>query len=72
MASVAAVNPAAHEEFLLGRFELWKFIEEDRKRAVDHFTRAIQIDPKLCGPVPRWTGPSVVDGGRFWAACHSA
>ena len=50
MASVAAVNPAAHEEFLLGRFQLWKFIEEDRKRAVDHFTRAIQIDPSYAAP----------------------
>ena len=29
MASVAAVNPAAHEEYLLGRFLLWKFVEED-------------------------------------------
>jgi TolB-like protein/Tfp pilus assembly protein PilF len=50
MTSVAAVNPAAHEEFLLGRFQLWKFIEEDRKRAVDHFTRAIQIDPSYAAP----------------------
>jgi tetratricopeptide (TPR) repeat protein len=50
MASVAAVNPAAHEEFLLGRFLLWKFIEEDRKRAVDHFNRAIQIDPSYAAP----------------------
>jgi len=50
MTSVAAVNPAAHEEFLLGRFLLWKFIEEDRKRAVDHFNRAIQIDPSYAAP----------------------
>lgn len=45
MASVAAVNPAAHEQYLLGRYLLWKFIEEDRMRAVDHFNRAVQIDP---------------------------
>jgi tetratricopeptide (TPR) repeat protein len=50
MASVAAVNPAAHEEFLLGRFLLWKFIEEDRKRAIDHFNRAIRIDPGYAAP----------------------
>jgi TolB-like protein/Tfp pilus assembly protein PilF len=50
MASAAAVNPAAHEEYLLGRFLLWKFIEEDRKRAVDHFNRAIQIDPRYAAP----------------------
>jgi TolB-like protein/Tfp pilus assembly protein PilF len=50
MASVAAVDPAAHEEYLLGRFLLWKFIEEDRERAVDHFNRAIQIDPRYAAP----------------------
>ena len=50
MASVAAVNPAAHEEYLLGRYLLWKFIEEDRMRAIDHFNRAIQIDPGYAAP----------------------
>ena len=45
MASAAVVNPAAHDEYLLGRYLLWKFIEEDRVRAVEHFNRAIQIDP---------------------------
>jgi hypothetical protein len=41
----AVVNPAAHDEYLLGRYLLWKFIEQDRARAVEHFNRAIQIDP---------------------------
>ena len=50
MASVTAVNPAAHEEYLLGRYLLWKFIEEDRLRAIDHFTRATQIDPGYAAP----------------------
>lgn len=50
MASVAAVNPAAHQEYLLGRYLLWKFIEEDRLRAIDHFTRATQIDPGYAAP----------------------
>jgi TolB-like protein/thioredoxin-like negative regulator of GroEL len=50
LASVAAVNPAAHEEYLLGRYLLWKFIEDDRMRAVDHFNRAIQIDPGYAAP----------------------
>jgi tetratricopeptide (TPR) repeat protein len=50
MASVAAVNPAAHEQYLLGRYLLWKFIEEDRMRAVDHFNRAVQIDPTYAAP----------------------
>ena len=29
------------EEYLLGRHLLWKFIEEDRVRAIEHFNRAI-------------------------------
>lgn len=45
MALASVVNTAAHDEYLLGRYLLWKFIEEDRIRAVDHFNRAIQIDP---------------------------
>jgi TolB-like protein/Tfp pilus assembly protein PilF len=45
LARAGVVNPAAHEEYLLGRYLLWKFIEEDRARAVEHFQRAIQIDP---------------------------
>jgi TolB-like protein/Tfp pilus assembly protein PilF len=49
-ASVAAVNPAAHEQYLLGRYLLWKFIEEDQMRAVDHFNRAVQIDPTYAAP----------------------
>jgi TolB-like protein/Tfp pilus assembly protein PilF len=50
MASAAAVDPAAHEEYLLARYLLWKFIEEDRLRAVDHFKRAIEIDPDYAAP----------------------
>ena len=45
MASATLVNPAAHDEYLLGRYLLWKFIEEDRAGAVEHFNRAIEIDP---------------------------
>jgi TolB-like protein/Tfp pilus assembly protein PilF len=50
MASVPVVNPAAHEEYLLGRYLLWKFIEEDRLRAIGHFNRATQIDPGYAAP----------------------
>ena len=39
------VNPAAHHEYLLGRFHFWKFIVDDHRRAVAHFERATQIDP---------------------------
>jgi TolB-like protein/tetratricopeptide (TPR) repeat protein len=50
LAAVPAVSPAAHEEYMLGRHLLWKFIEEDRVRAIDHFNRAISLDPKYAAP----------------------
>jgi tetratricopeptide (TPR) repeat protein len=45
MSSAATVNPAAHEAYLLGRYHFWKHIVDDHKRAIDHFERAIQIEP---------------------------
>ena len=46
LASATTVNPAAHQEYLTGRYHLWRYNEEDLKRAIDYFDRAIQIDPK--------------------------
>jgi TolB-like protein/DNA-binding winged helix-turn-helix (wHTH) protein/Tfp pilus assembly protein PilF len=45
MASTATVHPAAHQEYLLGRYHLWKTNEDDLKRAIDHFEGAIHLDP---------------------------
>ena len=45
MSSAASVNPEAHQEYLLGRYHFWKFIVDDNKRALDHFERAVQLDP---------------------------
>ena len=50
LAAIPLVSPAAHEEYLLGRYLLWKFIEEDRVRAIEHFNRAIGLDPKYAAP----------------------
>ena len=50
MASVPTVNPRAHEEYLLGRYQLWKGVEEDRVRAIEHFQRAISIAPDYAAP----------------------
>lgn len=50
LAALPAVNPAAREEYLLGRHLLWKFIEEDRVRAISHFQRAIRFDPQYAAP----------------------
>jgi tetratricopeptide (TPR) repeat protein len=56
MSAARAVNPAAHEAYLLGRFHVWKFIIDDHKRAIKHFERAIQIDP---GYAPAYAGLSM-------------
>jgi TolB-like protein/Tfp pilus assembly protein PilF len=45
LASVPSGAPAAYEEYLLGRHLLWKFIEDDRVRAIEHFNRAIESAP---------------------------
>lgn len=50
LAAVQPVSPAAHEEYLLGRHLLWKFIEEDRLLAIEHFNRAIGLDPEYAAP----------------------
>ena len=50
LAATVSASPVAYEEYLLGRHLLWKFIEEDRVRAIEHFNRAIALDPKYAAP----------------------
>ena len=45
MAAAGTVNPAAHQEYLLGQYHLWKLTAEHLTQAVDHFERATQLDP---------------------------
>ncbi len=45
MASAGTVNPAAYQEYLLGQFYLWKRLDEDLVRAIEHFERATHLDP---------------------------
>jgi len=45
MASAGTVNPAAHQEYLLGQYHLWKLTEHHLGQAVDHFERATRLDP---------------------------
>jgi TolB-like protein/DNA-binding winged helix-turn-helix (wHTH) protein len=44
------LNPAAHEEYLKGRFFWNKRTENGYLDAIDHFLRAIQIDPEYPEP----------------------
>ena len=50
LAAVPRVDPKAHEEYLLGRYLLYKGVEEDRVRAIEHFHRAIRIAPDYARP----------------------
>ena len=43
--SARSVVPAAREEFLLGRYNLWKNSDEAIATAIPHFERAIQLQP---------------------------
>ena len=43
LASARSINPEAHEAYLLGRHYLTKANEQDRKRAIEYFEKAIQI-----------------------------
>jgi TolB-like protein/tetratricopeptide (TPR) repeat protein len=45
-----SVNPAAYQEYLLGRHLMWKFIDNDRVRAMEHFSRAIELAPEYGAP----------------------
>jgi TolB-like protein/cytochrome c-type biogenesis protein CcmH/NrfG len=45
MASAGTVNPAAHQEYMLGQYHLWKLKEEHLAQAVEHFKRATELDP---------------------------
>jgi TolB-like protein/DNA-binding winged helix-turn-helix (wHTH) protein/Tfp pilus assembly protein PilF len=45
MALVGTVNSAAYQEYLLGQFYLWKRLDEDLVRAIQHFERAARLDP---------------------------
>ena len=44
MASAGTVDPAAHQNYLLGQHYLWKLTEEDLARAIEHFDRATRLD----------------------------
>ncbi len=44
------VDPRAYEAYLLGRVFLDSGTEEDMKKALDHFTRALEIDKDYAAP----------------------
>jgi tetratricopeptide (TPR) repeat protein len=46
MSSPADVDPAAHQEYLVGRYYLWRDTDEALQRAIGHFERATAIDPQ--------------------------
>ena len=59
LASAKSVNPAAYDEFLLGRYLSWRTGPDDYKESIAHFERAVQIDtnyaPAHAGLSMAWT-----------------
>ena len=50
LAAARPVSAAAHDEYMLGRYLLWKFVEDNRTRAISHFNRAIELQPDYAAP----------------------
>jgi tetratricopeptide (TPR) repeat protein len=50
LAAAPSANPEARDAYLLGRHLLRKFIDEDCVRAIEHFKRAIRLDPQYAAP----------------------
>lgn len=47
LASVAAIDPEAHDAYLLGQFHLRKATLPELRKAIDYFNQAIQKQPKF-------------------------
>ena len=62
LASAKSVNPAAYDEYLLGRYLSWKTGPDDYRQSVAHFERAVQIDPNYA---PAHAGLSMAWTMRF-------
>ena len=41
------INQGAYDAFLQGRFFLWRVTRPNIERAIEHFRRAIQLDPRM-------------------------
>jgi TolB-like protein/Tfp pilus assembly protein PilF len=54
-ATARTLDPAANEEFLLGRYHLQKLTDGDLEVAIGHFNRAIEIEPNYAAA---WAGLS--------------
>jgi TolB-like protein/DNA-binding winged helix-turn-helix (wHTH) protein/thioredoxin-like negative regulator of GroEL len=68
LASARRVNPEAQDAYLLGRFHLRRFNEEDLKLSIGHFERAIQLDPNYAAA---WAGLSAAWRYRgVWGALY--
>jgi tetratricopeptide (TPR) repeat protein len=44
-ASDASLDPAAQQEYLIGRYHLWRDTDQDIQRAIVHFERATALEP---------------------------
>jgi TolB-like protein len=75
LASAAAVDPAAHQEYLIAHYHLWKYNEHDLAQAIVHLQRAIEIDPNYAaayaGLSHAWWARGIF-GARSFAEAQAA
>jgi serine/threonine protein kinase/tetratricopeptide (TPR) repeat protein len=64
IASANRVNPEAQEEFLLGSYSRWKLRTADLKLAVQHFEKAIQLQPDFAAAYAGMSGALAELGTR--------
>lgn len=51
LSATLTVAPAARDEYMLGRFLLWRLVGDDQRvRAMAHFRRAIELQPDYAAP----------------------
>jgi eukaryotic-like serine/threonine-protein kinase len=68
LASVRSVNPAAHEEYLQGRYYWSRRTEESLKKGIEHFERAIALDPEYALAYVGLADSYIVLGNLMWIA----
>src|SRR5262245_65574605 len=63
-ATARRIDPVAQDEFLMGTAERWKATPGGFLKAVDHFKKAIEIQPDYAAAFAGWSN-ALMQGGFF-------